>query len=206
MQGIQYEADPNLPSDEALIARRLQTHNADFPRDLTIDQALDYLEMECAMMGQAKFVLGSYYERLHQKKNRRQLKEHSAICLHITLDDKDIDLVSQQWVQIEQNIYALYLTLRNINALSKWGVVESGQVMRMLSDRSIREIKVNSKQFHPKDSMVKPDWMDVLGVEFGDTLDHANKLYRQKAKESASDESALLELNQAIQKARNYFA
>jgi hypothetical protein len=209
MSEIAYKNEVRLPAGTSLTPKRYLAVNTDFPRDLTIEQALDYLELECAALKNGRLTLGSYYDRLNQRKSRIQMMDHPAVSLELKYNNHDIVFASQQWAKVEQNIYALYLTLRNIFHLSKWGVVSTEQVLLALAEGA-DTAKASAEQASADPSSaadhgVRADWMVVLGLEFGDTLEHANHQYRQKAKEAANDEERLLELNQAIDKARKYY-
>jgi hypothetical protein len=201
MLDISYICPLKLPRTHILIPSRQRRSDHGFPADISIDKAIEFLEDEIKALEPTRAVIYSNYDRLNSERNRVKREEDSAVCCELRIDNRTYYLICDRWTNIEHNLYALHLTLRNIRNMTKWGV---GTIKNFLAGFDAagsqhQELRTSD------DGVITPEWMNILGLGISATIEDANMIYRHRAKEAATDPDRLLSLNQAIESARKYF-
>lgn len=202
---ISYIAPVKIPSNHTSIIQRARRYDNGFPQNMTIGQAVTYLEDEIQAINPERAVIYSNYERLNIERLRQKgPKEDSTVCVELGLRGKGYTIVCDTWYLAEHNLYALHLTLRAIRNMEKWGVAKMDDAMLCFNNTVRANAKPTDGGANEPD-MARREWMSILGIGESATLDDANALYRQRAKTMAEDEDELLRLNKAIEAARDYF-
>lgn len=168
-----------------------------FKPDLTLKDALQYLVEEINLFGAQHVVVYSDVDNLNNERLRRRIGQETGICVQITVHDEKYNLFCDRWQLIEHNIYALHLVMRNLKNNEKWGVGDLKRIMRGYQDLSASNAKTQSAS-----TMNTTEWMAALGLGPTATVEDADAVYRRRAKSLADNPEALLQLNQAIEIAR----
>ena len=202
MLDINYICPLKLPRHHVSIPPNQRRGDHGFPNDLSIDQAIAYLEEEIRALGVSRATIYSNYDRLNSSRSRSKRDDDAAICCELRLDTHAHFLVCDRWMGAQYNLYALHLAIRAMRNIVKWGVASKEQILAGF-DATADPNAAHGGQAN--DHTILPDWMQVLGLGTSATLEDANATYRRRAKQVANEHDKLLELNQAIEAARHYF-
>lgn len=198
---ISYISPLKIPKGYSLSYQRQRRYDNGFPQSLTIAQAVQYLEDELQAVGATRISVYSNYDRLNSGRNRVKRDDDSAVCCEIHLDSRIYYIVCDRWYLVEHNLYALHLAIRAMLNIVKWGVASLATLLAGFDAADTSHTDTQKMD----GNIILPDWMILLELRPNANLDDANHSYRNLAKQSASDEARLLELNQAIEAARKYF-
>ncbi len=200
-QEIHYICPLKIPQGHNLMYQRQRRFDSGFPQNLTLDQAVAYLEDELLSLPAEKINVFTNYDRINSERNRVKREDDSAVTVEIKMGSRTYYLICDRWAQIDHNLYALHLSIRAIKNIVKWGV---GDYETLLAGFDAAGKHAGFDRADDR-SAILPEWMKTLGLGLNATLDDANAIYRRRAKESADNEHKLLELNQAIEAARKHF-
>lgn len=198
---IKYLSPLKVPHGHTLSFQRQRRFDSGFPQGLSLDDAVQYLEDELKGLTGAHVTIFSNYDRLNSNRTRSKREDDSAVCCEIKLGTRTYYVICDHWSLIEHNLYALHLSVRAMRNLVKWGVASLEQVLAGF-DAAFQPGGGPVAAAHHD---ILPEWMEVLGLGTGATLEDANTVYRRRAKEAANEEERLMELNAAIEAARKYF-
>lgn len=198
MTDIRYECPLRLPAGWIKTAPSLRSYDNQFSRSLTITEALGYLEEELRLLIPKDVVtIYSGYDQLPSERGRKAVSKDTGISLLIRHADGQAMVACDKWALTEHNLYALSLSVRALRSFEPWGVASTRTMLDLFSVQT-------SSAKTTTEMEGAPDWMVRLGLGPSATLEDANTIYRRRAKEVATDEHALMELNQAIEQARKY--
>ena len=192
---VSYHFPLRYPTGYNEVPMHARRYDNGFPQNLTIDQAIGYLEMEINIINPVKATIYSGYDRLNVERLRRKGdRDNSGIVCELGFGTTRYFVVCDTWRLIEHNLYAIHLALRAVKNIEKWGVAKVTQTLSAFNNSAVHVMAANNGQM--------AEWMHVLGLGPTATLDDANAVYRARAKMIANDEDALLEINRAIEQAR----
>lgn len=199
---IAYSCPLKIPKGHALMFMRQRRYDNGFPQSLTLDSALQYLEDELNGLTDVYATVHTNYDRINSVRTRAKREDDTAVCVEIKKGTRTYYLLSDHWYLIEHNLYALHLTVRAIRNMVKWGTATYEQALAGFD-------AAFAPGSAPKPASLSPDalpeWMEVLGLGIGATLEDANAVYRRRAKDAGDNEELLMRLNSAISAARSYF-
>jgi hypothetical protein len=176
--------------------------NTQFASGVSINDAVRYLQDEVNAVNAIRSVLYTNYSSLLSDRTRAKKGQSEGASLEISVGNTKAFLACDKWRNLAQNLYALHLAIRHVRLFEEWGIATSEY---MLSPFDVRKHHApatsnNSEKSDTQDDI--PDWMELLGLGRTATLADANAVYRQRAKGAAENEEAMIQLNQAIEKAR----
>ena len=174
-----------------------RTYNQDFSATMTLKDACQYLKEEIEGFGARAGVVYTDVDNIFNDRLRRKIGPESAVAVQLSIGDHRYDFYCDHWQLIEHNMYAIHLMLRNFKMMARWGAGDLSRLMLGYLDLSYSR---NSDAGHLV--IDATDWRSALGLGPTATLDDADAVYRRRAKAVASDPEALLNLNRAIEAAR----
>lgn len=209
MVEVSYVCPLKIPKGYTLSYQKTRRYDNGFSQSLTLDQAVGYLEEEIRGTSAGKVTVYSNYERLNIPRLRVKAEDDSAICVELGIGKKSYYLVCDAWYLTEHNVYALHLGIRAIRNMEKWGLGDIHTIMAGFSSgyaNTAQDIAAASSTLIVSDGVAMPDWMEYMGLGPTATLEDANAMYRHRAKLAVNDDSQMVQLNQAIEAARKYYA
>lgn len=202
MSEIRYEAPLKMPEGWVKTPLIRRSYDNNFSRSLTISSALDYLEEEINLLAPNDLTtVYSSYDQIRSERGRRALSKDTGISVQIRRYTDQTMIACDKWALTEHNIYAMSLALRALRSFEPWGIASTSELLRFFSHGSSARITLNEVA---TDSL--PQWMLKLGLGPTATLEDANAVYRRRAKEIGNDEKALVELNSAMEIARQHLS
>ncbi|MBY0355641.1 MAG: hypothetical protein K2Q12_07925 [Rickettsiales bacterium] len=199
MTEIRYEHPLRLPASWLKTHAGQRSFDSQFSRNITVREALDYLEEEIRLLVPHGIVtIFSGYEHLPNDRMRKARTSDCGVSVEIMEGTLKSMFACDKWALLEHNIYALSLALRAIRNLETWGVSTTKHLFQSFSVYH-RERRKSHSAMH---AQPLDDWMHALGLGPTATIEDANAVYRRRAKEIAHDEHALMELNVAMEAAR----
>jgi hypothetical protein len=171
--------------------------NRQFASNLSIKQVIQYLTDELLEWNVDNATLYSNFENIDNDFKRQKKGNSEGVSVKFNLGGADIFIACDKWALINQNIYGLSQTLRNINLIVESGTADLTKMLNCFNQAEKRASSVN----HTPNN---PEWLQKLGLGETATLSDANAVYRSRAKLLQHDEEAFLALNQAIEQARKY--
>jgi hypothetical protein len=199
MTDIRYETPLRLPAGWIKTAPSQRSYDNQFSRTMTISEALGYLQEELRQLVPQDIVtIYSGYNDLQSERGRKPVSKDTGVSILIRHTDGQAMLACDKWALTEHNLYALSLAVRSLRSFEPWGIASTRSLLELFSLQKGTSIPVTT------DAASMPHWMLYLGLGPSATLEDANAIYRRRAKEVASDEHALIELNQAIEQARRH--
>ncbi len=194
MVAIRYEYPLKLPKNWTSTPPGQRNFNSNFPRTLTLLEAIRFFEDEINRLNADGAICYSNYQNLSNERLRKKIGNDSGISLMLKTTKGSFFIACDKWSLPEQNIYALHLTLRAIINIDEWGVMNVRQTLHAFpAEGSLLLQEQISKQ---------PEWMTLLGVGPSATLDDAHALYRHKVKQCGNNEEELMRLNLAMDEAK----
>jgi hypothetical protein len=179
--------------------------NRQFASNINVSQAIRYLSDELNDLKVSNATLYSNFDNIDNDIKRQKRGHSEGASVKFSLSGSEIFIGCDKWAAINQNIYALSATLRNVNL-----IVESGtsNIIKLLNCFNQSEKRVNnavhSNNKQNNNNSEAGEWLKLLGLGETATLSDANAVYRSRAKLLQHDEDLFLELNQAIEQARKY--
>lgn len=194
---IVYETPLTLPKGWAASYSAARLLPSSFNANTGIMDALRFLEDEIKMLDASKAIISSNYENLNSDRMRKKLGGGNGAAVIVRIGGQEAHLACDKWADIQQNLYALHLALRNLRLMEEWGVAATYRLLTFFASD-----KAHTSMSSMAAEMGLPQWMQILGLGPTATLEDANAVYRRRAKESAENSEALLQLNSAIEEAR----
>lgn len=197
---IVYESPLVLPSGWApanAVGRMLPSS---FNSQVTVVDAARYLEDEINGLGASRGIISTNYDQLISDRMRKKSGGHSnGAAVILRFSGMESHLACDKWAEVQHNLYALHLALRNIRMMEEWGVAASYRLLSFFGNKSMQT---------PMTELVKelnlPGWMQTLGLGPTATLEDANAVYRRRVKELSENPDDMLKLNGAIEEARKH--
>lgn len=202
MSEIRYEAPLKMPEGWVKTPLIRRSYDNNFSRTLSISEALDYLEEEIRLLApQDLTTVYTSYDQIRSERGRRALSKDTGICVQIRRYTDQSMIACDKWALTEHNIYAMSLALRALRSFEPWGIASTNDIMKLFA-------RAPSAHGNISEALVDslPSWMLKLGLGPTATLEDANAVYRRRAKEIGNDEKALVELNSAMEVARQHLA
>jgi hypothetical protein len=162
---------------------------------MTIYDAVRYIEQELEALDATKCEIYSNYEALKDDRRRTKHGRSEGASLAFTYRGREAWLACDCWDTVQHNLYAIHLALQQFRKLDEWGIATTEFILRAFSTGVVSN--------HASQSSDVTDWMSQLGLGPTATLQDANAVYRQRAKQCSGDDDALRALNMAIADARN---
>lgn len=194
---IFYESPLRLPKGWTPSQSMARLLPSSFNIKTSVMDALRFLEDEIKMLGASKGVITSNYENLNSDRVRKKLIGSSGASIIVRIGSQEAHLACDKWADVQQNLYALHLALRNLRLMEEWGVAATYRMLTFFASD-----KAHTPMSGAANEMGLPAWMQTLGLGPTATLEDANAVYRRRAKGLTDDSEALLTLNTAIDEAR----
>lgn len=163
---------------------------------VTVAEALERLQREIDMIGARNAVISTNVEtRLDGRPRSGQPEPHDpGAALYFDLSGKPHCLPCDTYTKVAQNIAAIAEHMKATRAIERHGVA------------SLAEMFTGFQQLPAPGQAASQHWTKVLGITPGMVLneDRLSDIYRTLARERASSEPALAELNVARDEARKH--
>ena len=201
MAKLHYESPLAWPEGLGITARANQKNDHGFVADLALEKALGFLAEETA---DARFESATLFLDIEQplvERLRRKVGNRSGACLKLKCHGQPYALACDRWQQVEHNIYALHLALRQMRNIERWGV---GSLPALLHGFGANVV-FSSAEAAPSHLPLQP-WMEALGLGATATLDDAIAVYHRRAKAAQRNSDELMHLNLWMEEARAHFA
>ncbi len=200
---IRYISPVRYPDGWERTAPTTARIDQNFAKNISIEDALRYLQEELEQLKAHKAILFSNYDNLHNSRSRSKRGHSEGVTLEFSVGDTTAHIACDKWYYVQQNIYALHLALRQFHLFEEWGIATSEfMIKRFSADEKQHEESAHLADDRNRRELDAP-WRRLLGLGETATLEDANAIYRSRAKKVANDEAALIELNKAIEKARS---
>lgn len=203
MSKLLYEAPLQWPTNRPTTPRPQQKRDPDFASNVTMDEALNYLEEEVALLQLQQAMLTTDIEHLRVDRLRKKVGPHTGAALHFKWNNQFYVAACDRWQQMEHNVYVLHLTLRQCRNMERWGVASMDTVLCMFGGAPVAAPSYNRTT---SEAIALPDWMREMGLGPTATLEDATAIYHRRAKACAHDGDALAKLNQLMEHARKALA
>jgi hypothetical protein len=198
MTELQIESPLRFPEGWERTPTNATIFNAQFAQNVSITEAVRDLQDEITTLDANSATLYTNYNALINDRTRTKHGQSEGASLKLSVGVAQGFLACDKWRNVAQNIYALQLAVRHLRLFEEWGIATSEYMLLPFDLRKeLRNGSTNGEYGSLK-------WMDILGLGATATLGDANAIYRQRAKLIAHDESALIELNHAIEQARSH--
>lgn len=195
---IKYQSPLKWPSYIPAIPLVQQRGDSGFSANMTLDDALRFLDDEITAAGIKQAVLYTDFEQVNVERLRKKLGSRTGVCLQVKHLDREYILTCDKWQRIEHNVYALHLAFRNWSGMEKWGIGSIPTLMAGFEiSRSQEEIKEEEKL---------AECFRKFGLGSTATLDDATAIYHRRAKIISDDTEQLVKLNQVMDEIRKFFA
>ena len=198
MSSISYDFPLKWPQDRRPTVSTHRGYPKAIKRDLTITEAIGFLEEEIHALAPQSARVFTDYEHLQVDRLRKRIGNNPGVSIEMKLDGKHYLLACDLWALVEHNLYILHLTLRYYRQLSEWGVGNIHQLLQSFAEGS------NVMQLLHATADELPQWMQQLGLGPTATLEDAHATYRRRAKLVADNEQELMLLNNAMDEARKH--
>jgi len=202
---IKYLSPLKWPAHIAATPLTKQQTDSGFSTNMTLNDALRFLDEELSAAGINQATLYTEIEQISSERLRKRLSSRTGVSLYIKYFDREYIITCDKWQRLEHNIYALHLALRNWCNMEKWGV---GSIQTLIagfgSSRATDQIQ-NSEDINYKRSDDNTALLYEFGLSENSTLDDATAIYHRRAKSFANDEENLVKLNLIMDKIREYF-
>lgn len=197
---IVYESPLVLPAGWVpanSVARMLPSS---FNSQVSVVDAARYLEDEIHSLGATRAIISTNYDQLTSDRMRKKSGGHSnGAAVILRFSGMESHLACDKWAEVQHNLYALHLALRNIRMMEEWGVAAFYRLLSFFGNNSMHAPMVELAK-----EMNIPSWMQHLGLGPTAVLEDANAVYRRRVKELAENADEMLKLNSAIEEARKH--
>jgi hypothetical protein len=207
MTELQIESPLKLPDGWNRTPQNATVFSAQFALNVTIEDAVRYLEDEVGSLRANAATLHTNYSGLRNERTRSKQGQSEGAGLKLSVGATKAFLGCDKWRMVAQNIYALHLAVRHIRLFEEWGIATAEYMLMPFDTRADTHRNTHA----PHDGKMQehsnvPEWMEALGLGATATLGDANAVYRQRVKLVSHDEEAMIALNQAIERARQALA
>lgn len=183
-----------------------RTYNNGFKQNMSMEEALTYLEEEVHDLKPDTASLSSDVEHIKNARLRKRTGNESGVCLIIGFGTQRFHIPCDRWYMVEHNLYAIHLALRQYRNIEKWGIGSWQQIMQGYLVQGTHNIQAASiKTPDNIGGTTLASWQSALGLGPTATLEDAHATYRRRAKDHKDDQQALIELNLAMEDARKHF-
>ncbi|MCH2546066.1 MAG: hypothetical protein MK052_00435 [Alphaproteobacteria bacterium] len=175
--------------------------NNSFKVGLTLQEALTFVYDELNELGAKKATLFTDYENVEQPRSVRRVGSDNGAALSFEYNEQVYRMACDRWVNLEQNIYAIHLAIRNMRHIVLWGVGNVENVFGGYSTKAQQSAQPRSGATNAKTAHTTDGWRLELGLGPTATLDDAQAVYRRRAKNFANNQEELMKLNLAMDEA-----
>lgn len=206
---IKYLFPLKWPSNVPVIPLMKQRNDSGFSPNISLTDAVRFLEEEVDLAGIKLATLYTDYEQVNVERLRKKLGSRTGAYLVLKHFDREYHITCDRWQKLEHNIYAMHLAIRNWINMEKWGIGSLDQLMSGFSrSRASDSANANTNQAVNNNRRKGdiPDCLTIFGLGETATIDDATAIYHRRARALADDEEKLLELNQTMEKIRSYLA
>ena len=193
MNPLHFKTPIKWPSYIQCTPSQEQSYNHDYKSDLTMEEALGFLEEEIKEIKANSATLYSDVDNIQTGGLRRNLTGKPAVSLEINIKGTEYFLVCDRWRLLQHNIYALHLIIRHYRMMERFGVAPLERLMQGFTRQAA---------YQKSGLVAAKDWRILLPLAADATLDDAHAVYRARAKKIAQDPEKLLELNMAFDEAK----
>lgn len=198
MVSLLFGAPLNWPTAVAITPRAQQRKDNGFAA-MTLPECLANLEQELTDF-QCKATLYLDIEQPLVDRLRKKVGSRTGAALNIRMHGSEYIITCDRWLQMEHNIYSIYLTLRQWLNMERWGIGTLPQLLHGFNSAVLRE-----QSAVPMGTDI-PECMEEMGLGATSTLDDAIAVYHRRAKSLAQDTQSLARLNILMEEIRSYFA
>lgn len=197
MVEIRFEHPLKLPEGWRITPVGEKSNQHSFSQNMTMTEALTYLYEEAQQLDCPLVRVYSNFQHVNNERSRKQVAKGNGFAVEVKFSTGVAHLACDNWMNAEHNVYALYLAIKNLRQFEKWGIATTEFMFAPFVPKSQKTVSA-----HVAGDSKLPDWMLLLGLGPTSTIEDANAVYRSRAKQVANDETALLDLNTAMDTAR----
>lgn len=200
MTEVRYDHPLKLPPHWTPTLLNAREHSQQFPAHIDLDDALRFVEDEIRACGFIAPVIYTNSVALNNPRLRKVEPRQSGVAIQFGTGRSVVWLACDKWQTLEQNLYALHLTLRALRNIESWGIAPAEFMLQAMNHVE----HATSHTTNAQNSSTSTGWMATLGLGPTADLEDANAVYRRRAKLVAENEDELLKLNQAMDEARKH--
>lgn len=202
MARLEFSAPLNWPSWVPVTPLVYRKNDRNFAPPMKLEESIRFIEDEINEIGcngtLSLDIAHPLNERLYKKIGSRV-----GAVLQLDYMDSRYLIACDAWQQMEHNIYAIHLALRQWRNMERWGIAPLAVLLHGFTDQKMPAAPAK----HSKSANAKTeDWMYAMGLGPTATLDDLEAVYHRRAKKCAHDTDALVKLNITMEAARAYFA
>ena len=203
MTELELQAPLQLPPGWNRTPVNATLFSAQFAVNVSIEDAVRYLEDEIHSLRAQMATLYTNYSGIRNERTRSKQGQSEGAGLKLHLGSTKAFIGCDKWRSVTQNIYALHLAVRHFRLFEEWGIATAEYMLMPFDTHREFSAAAHAAASHGAgDGFSGAIWMEALGLGPTATLADANAVYRQRAKLVSNDEDAMIQLNQAIEQAR----
>lgn len=207
MPEINFSHPLKVPEGVTVTPKSQKRYDSGFSPSLTLDEAINYLQEECAKLPpDCRVTVFTNYDKILSPRLRKRTEDDSSALMLLAYKQRKYQILSHVWGLTEHNLYALHLAIRSFTNLVRWGICDFGTAIAGFTGPQAATAYLAAPLKDEHDLISRGQWLAILRLDEESTLEDANNAYRYYAKKAAKSEEALLRLNQAIEAARDYYA
>ena len=177
--------------------------NQNFKHGMNMEEALMFLKEELEALPAQSATLLTDYQGLENPRAMKKMGQENGVVLRLKYKDRMYEFACDRWVQVEHNVYAIHLVLRNLRTISAWGVGTPDQPFggfaQGVGDASPNVPYERRKKDRRTVAGVQlEEWRLFLGLGPTATIEDAHAVYRRRAKLVAENQQELTRLNLAM--------
>jgi hypothetical protein len=202
--GLKFNAPLDWPEWIPVTPRAHQKNDRNFAPPMPLEESISFLEHEVQATGLTA-TLSLDIDQPAIDRLAKRVGGRNGAALYIRYADSHYVIACDIWQAVEHNIYAIHLTLRQMQNIQKWGVAPLAVLLEgFKTGQKVKQAKTEPSASEGQLQIL--GWMNKLGLGPSATLDDAQAVYHRRAKQVAHDSDALSKLNITMEEARAYFA
>lgn len=194
---MRYKAPLSWPESLPTTPRANQSNDHGFSPNITLQEALAFLEQEIKEANISDAALYIDVEQPLVERLAKKVGTRSGACLHITYRARGYIFACDRWVKLEHNVYTLHLAFRQWRNMERWGIGSLATLMAGFEADRTSESAVTSEG--------TLESFRLFGLGPTATLDDAIAIYHRRAKSLSQSDPAFTQLNLAMDELRGYF-
>lgn len=199
LHAISYHTPIPEQFSASLIPQNQRSYPDSISGQLTLDEAIAYLEQELNRIGASKASIYTHYNEIKSPQLRKQTRNDSAVLLEFSINNKDYRMIAAHWQLVDHNLYALHMVLRQLSSLVKWHIASLPALLHAFEVGASANAQSASASSEPISGLTH--WMKELGLGPTATKGDISAIYHRRARLCENDEE-LLELNAIVDEAR----
>jgi hypothetical protein len=181
MTELRIESPLRFPEGWQRTPVHLTVFNPQFAQNISIAEALKYLQDEVSDVRAHSAILYTNYNGLMNERTRSKQGQSEGATLELGIGRTKGSLACDKWRNLAQNLYALHLAVRHLRMFEEWGIATPDFMLAPFDRRKAAQ-ETGGDNGGQHGTVTTPEWMEFLGLGPTATLHDANAIYRYRAK------------------------